>query len=128
VRGTDRSFVAWNVETLDALVEAALLRYLADAHFGRGRGDWQEGEAPAHWKEVVAASLAPWREVLAAVWAERALAKGDAARDAAEALLVQHLLPIVRGAAWSALRTLYPDADMAPQPPDNARPAGPPTP
>jgi hypothetical protein len=62
------------------------------------------------------------------VWAERALAKGDAARDAAEALLVQHLLPIVRGAAWSALRTLYPDADMAPQPPDNARPAGPPTP
>ncbi len=128
VRGTDRSFVAWNVETLDALVEAALLRYLAVAHFGRGRGDWQEGEAPAHWKEVVAASLAPWREVLAAVWAERALAKGDAARDAAEALLVQHLLPIVRGAAWSALRTLYPAADMAPQPPDNARPAGPPTP
>ena len=40
VRGTDRSWIAWNGEALDQMTEAALLRYLAVAHFGRGRGDW----------------------------------------------------------------------------------------
>ena len=46
VRGTERSFVTWNAAALDATVEAALLRLLAVEHFGRGRGDWVEGEAP----------------------------------------------------------------------------------
>ena len=54
------------------MVEAALLRYLAVAHFGRGRGDWAEGEAPAHWKDVVAAALAPHREALARAVEHRA--------------------------------------------------------
>ena len=65
VRGTESSWLSWNAEALDAIVEAALLRYLAVAHFGRGRGDWAEGESPAHWKEEVAAALAPQRETLA---------------------------------------------------------------
>ena len=34
------------------LLEAVLL-YLAVAHFGRGRGYWEESEAPAFWKDVV---------------------------------------------------------------------------
>ena len=33
---------------------AAILRYLAVAHYGRGRGDWVEGEYPAHWRPLVA--------------------------------------------------------------------------
>jgi hypothetical protein len=53
VRGTESSWLSWNGEALDAIVEAALLRYLAVAHFGRGRGDWAEGESPAHWKDGV---------------------------------------------------------------------------
>ena len=52
VRGTDRSWIAWNAEALDQMVEAALLRYLAVAHFGRGRGDWAQGESPPHWKDT----------------------------------------------------------------------------
>ena len=31
----------------------SLLLYLAVAHFGRGRGDWQEGESPEFWKKAV---------------------------------------------------------------------------
>ena len=34
--------------------------------------------------------------------------------------LADRLEPIVRDAAWSALRSLYPEADMAGEPPENA--------
>ena len=54
----------WNPELA---AQAALLRYLAVAHFGRGRGDWAQGESPPHWREVVQRSLAAQREALAAV-------------------------------------------------------------
>ena len=124
VRGTDRSLVAWKGETLDAVVDAALLRYLAVAHFGRGRGDWARGDSPAHWKDVVAAALAPHRAALAAVWADRAVGThDDAANAAAVDPLAVRLEPIVRDAAWQALRRLYPHADMASVAPENARAA-----
>jgi GTPase SAR1 family protein len=111
VRGTDRSWVAWNAEALDPFVDAALLRYLAVAHFGRGRGEWVQGESPAHWREVVARALAPQREALAAVWNERE-APGEAGADAAQAgsTIAAALEPIVRAAASDALHALYPGA------------------
>ncbi|HEY2559664.1 MAG TPA: GTPase domain-containing protein [Caldimonas sp.] len=118
VRGTDRSLVAWKAETLDALVEAALLRYLAVAHFGRGRGDWARGESPPQWTDIVVAALAPWREALAAAWAERAF--GDNDDTATAGALAARLEPIVRDAAWACLRALYPEADMAREAPENA--------
>ncbi|MBL8334421.1 MAG: DUF3482 domain-containing protein [Rubrivivax sp.] len=49
LRGTDRSVVALDGEARRALLQTALLRYLAVAHFGRGRGDWAEAEALPHW-------------------------------------------------------------------------------
>jgi len=101
VRGTDRSWIAWNGEALDQMVEAALLRYLAVAHFGRGRGDWAQGESPPHWKEVIACALKPRREALAVVWASR----GD--RDEPEALAAA-LQPLLTEAARAALEQLYP--------------------
>ena len=106
VRGTDRSWIAWNAEALDQMVEAALLRYLAVAHFGRGRGDWSLGESPPHWKEVIALALAPLRDALAAIWAER----GD---DADPQLLAAALRPVLESAARSALEQLYPGALQA---------------
>ena len=72
VRGTGQSWVAWSDEAMAPLVEAALLRYLAVAHFGRGRGDWQASEAPPHWHATVAAALAPQQSALHALWRARA--------------------------------------------------------
>jgi len=117
VRGTESSSLSWNGEALDAIVEAALLRYLAVAHFGRGRGDWAEGESPLHWKEEVAASLAPQREALARLWSGRPPLGGDAdaaAREASRLALRLELEPIVREAARATLSRLYPEAGDAP--------------
>jgi len=101
VRGTDRSWISWNTEALDQMVEAALLRYLAVAHFGRGRGDWTLGESPPHWKDVIARALAPQRASLALIWAGR----GDANEVDALAAALQ---PLLDRAARAALEQLYP--------------------
>ncbi len=105
VRGTGRSWVAWSDEALDAAVQAALLRYLAVAHFGRGRGQWSQGEAPAHWRQTVADALAPQAATLKALWrsrSQRLEAVDDAPRLAAA------LQPLLVQAAREALRLLYP--------------------
>ena len=52
-RGEDSSSVRWSAELLERLTVTALLRYLAVAHFGRGRGEWAEGEHPHFWQSVV---------------------------------------------------------------------------
>ncbi len=108
VRGTDRSWLAWNAEALDTIVEAAVLRYLAVAHFGRGRGDWAESESAPHWRGVVQAALAPQREALAAAWASRVLP--DAGADDGAALATA-LSPIVRAAIVGTLTRLYPESE-----------------
>ncbi|HZT56675.1 MAG TPA: GTPase domain-containing protein [Burkholderiaceae bacterium] len=116
VRGTDRSFVAWNAQALDQLLEAALLRYLAVAHFGRGRGDWAQGEAPPHWRELIQHALSPQRDALALIWNERdahgEAGEGDksAERGAGERLIAAALVPVLCEAAAQTLRTLYPNA------------------
>ncbi len=115
VRGTDSSWVAWNAEALDQMLEAALLRYLAVAHFGRGRGDWAQGESPAHWREVVQRALLGQREALAMIWRERDGVGGKAAGDdapEAERLIAAALEPVLAQAMGDALRSLYPDAAL----------------
>ena len=106
VRGTERSWVAWNAEALDQMVDAALLRYLAVAHFGRGRGDWAQGESPPFWKDVISQALAPHREVLATLWASRgARDSRDAEADVGQ--LAAALEPILHDAGSHALEGLY---------------------
>lgn len=68
VRGTGQGHARWNADALPALAEAALLRYLAVAHFGRGRGDWVGGEAPPHWPPAVQRALQPQLPALVAAW------------------------------------------------------------
>ncbi len=48
-RGEDGAHVRWSEEFFARIFGASLLRYLAVAHFGRGRGDWEEGEHPEYW-------------------------------------------------------------------------------
>ena len=55
VRGKSESIVRWSDDFIATLVPAAVLRYLAVAHYGRGRGEWAASEYPAFWRNVVAA-------------------------------------------------------------------------
>jgi hypothetical protein len=111
VRGTDRSWVAWNAQSLDQMLEAALLRYLAVAHFGRGRGEWAQCESPAHWRAVVQQSLAAQHEALSVVWRDRDGRGGGAVPDGdSERLIAAALSLIVARAASDALALLYPGA------------------
>ena len=114
VRGTEQSWLTWNAEALDAMLEAALLRYLAVAHFGRGRGEWALGESPPHWKEVVAQALAAHRSALAALWSSRGTRAGDAANADENEHLATALEALLAQAAVAALEHLYPGAAALP--------------
>ena len=110
VRGTDRSWVAWSREALAPMPDAALLRYLAVAHFGRGRGRWADAAAPEHWAAAVHAALEPHREVLAGLW--RGI-EGPEVGAAAIETTRRGLQPVLAAAARDALLRMYPDAAAA---------------
>ena len=107
VRGTGRSWVAWSDEALNSAVQAALLRYLAVTHFGRGRGDWQQGEAPAHWRQTVAEVMLAQQSAFDAIWRSRGQRFDDP--DDESALTAALQAPLTQ-AARAVLWRLYPDA------------------
>ncbi len=106
LRGRQQSWLSWSAAAMDAMVEAALLRYLAVAHFGRGRGEWQQGEAPAHWRGVVQQALAPQRGAWSALWQRRAEVE-DPQAPTVSAAAVQ---PLLRQAMADVLLRLYPES------------------
>jgi hypothetical protein len=118
-RGTDRSWVTWSPQALDRLADAALLRYLAVAHFGRGRGDWVQGESPPHWADVVGAALAPRRAELAQVWAQRPMPGGAPSADVAA--VAARCGRVLIDAGRAALVRLYPVAGKVFDAPSDAR-------
>jgi GTPase SAR1 family protein len=67
---TDRNHptVQFADDFLKSLLVAAMLRYLAIAHFGRGRGDFVEGEAPAFWQAEVERAVAMHVDALGEAW------------------------------------------------------------
>ncbi|SHH73377.1 DUF3482 domain-containing protein [Massilia sp. CF038] len=64
---TDRNqtSVSFADEFLRTLLTGSVLRYLAVAHFGRGRGDFVEAEAPAFWQNEVERALTEEEQTLA---------------------------------------------------------------
>lgn len=56
--GDDVPVVRWSQDFLRDLVQQAGLRYLAVAHFGRGRGEWRELGNAARWTQLVDRALA----------------------------------------------------------------------
>jgi len=90
IRGVGAPTLAWAPNVLDELARAALLRYLAVAHYGRGRGNWTESEHPAFWGEAVDAVLLQARPALEAVWKLRG-AIGDTGSDVDPARLLDSL-------------------------------------
>lgn len=53
VRGDRLPQVAWTPPFLERLVQQTVLRYLAVAHFGRGRGEFRHQAASERWLDVV---------------------------------------------------------------------------
>ncbi|WP_018076762.1 GTPase domain-containing protein [Thiobacillus denitrificans] len=101
VRGAKAPVLRWDEAFLDALVISALMRYLAVAHFGRGRGEWREGEYPAFWLEIVTQSVSNRKMHLARIWKHR-----DAACSSEE--IGAELKPVLEAIARVLLRRLHP--------------------
>ena len=98
-RGKSGATLRWDNAFLSSLVAPAVLRYLAVAHYGRGRGDWAETEYPPFWIPLVAGIMEQYADRLADLWLQREprcdveiLASGlrallsDLTRDALESL------------------------------------------
>jgi hypothetical protein len=103
-RDAERGSVGWAAEFLTGRVGAALLRYLAVAHFGRGRGDWVEGEYPPHWRALVDEAVAARAPALRETWSR-------AAQGAGREAIAARLSPILADAASRVLVRLYPEAE-----------------
>ncbi len=100
---TDRNepTVQFADEFLRQLLVAGILRYLAVAHFGRGRGNFVEGEAPAFWQAEVENAVAMHADALGEAWHE-VRADPDGAKAAAR------LGDVVSAIAARTLEQLYP--------------------
>ncbi|CDG80673.1 DUF3482 domain-containing protein [Janthinobacterium agaricidamnosum] len=88
-------------EFLRTLVVASLLRYLAVAHFGRGRGNFVEGEAPAFWQNEVE---------LAVAGHDHALIRGWSAARARQPQANAELQDVLARITSRVLGRLYPDS------------------
>ena len=104
--GRDRSVVRFSPAFLDGLLRSAALRYLAVAHFGRGRGEYVEGEAPAFWQGEVERAVTARTDALAALWREFARAEPPADADPLQARLAVLLGEVLS----DLLAQLYPAA------------------
>lgn len=103
MRGADAGRVRWSSAFLMQRPPAALLRYLAVAHYGRGRGDWVESECPPEWRTLVDAIVDKRRDRFEAIWA-------SAAEGATTSELQERLAPLMAECARAALCALYPEA------------------
>jgi hypothetical protein len=103
LQGQEDGRVRWTPEFLQQQARAALLRYLAVAHYGRGRGEWTEGEAPAHWGPLVDLVVDERQARLQAAWAMPA--EGAADED-----IAARLAPELAAAARELLSRLYPES------------------
>lgn len=104
-RGDDTNSVRWSEEFFIALVRSALLRYLAVAHFGRGRGEWEEGEHPTTWRDSVSEVVAAERSTLRSIWRQ--------ARSAQQESVIGPLQEVLTRGAAKLLSKFYPEtADL----------------
>ncbi len=104
LRGSDGARVAWNPAVLSRTAEHLLLRYLAVAHHGRGRGAWRERETPAFWRRAVADAMASRRVYLEGAWRAARRSQGAVAGER------DGLVAMLSGVAREVLAGFYPDA------------------
>ncbi|MCU0950906.1 MAG: DUF3482 domain-containing protein [Burkholderiaceae bacterium] len=101
--GRDRTVVRFSPAFLDGLVRSAALRYLAVAHFGRGRGQYVEGEAPPFWQGEVERAFATLAPRFTALWPR--VVDGDAQAEQALRDALSDLLRAVLAALYPAATT-----------------------
>jgi hypothetical protein len=78
--------------------------YLAVAHYGRGRGAWQDPiNNPAHWETIVEAEIELNAKRLNELWK-----RGESASSSAT--LNQHLKKFFQQSLSNILSRLYPDS------------------
>ena len=101
MRRRSQTVIRWDGAFLQQQAANALLRYLALAHYGRGRGEWQQRIYPEFWRELARKTTADHVHALEQVW-EMHDAEPDAVADALSA--------IMQDMARAALDDLYPGA------------------
>ncbi|MEM1180526.1 MAG: DUF3482 domain-containing protein [Acidobacteriota bacterium] len=105
VQGDKLPEVGWSVGFLERLVAQALLRYLAVAHFGRGRGEFTHEDAARPWQEAVAEKMRlgreTWREELKPMTVGKGITRAAAARS---------IVPLLDRTARDVLVEGYPEA------------------
>ena len=104
VRADQAPQVRWAGEFLDQLLRQGVLRYLAVAHFGRGRGEWRETGNPERWngwlEEALAAREGQFGSLVADI---RSVPEPEADASAG-------LTAFVRDLVAEVLSTAYPQA------------------
>jgi hypothetical protein len=108
-RGKSGTVVLWDDELLSGFVVDLLLRYLAVAHYGRGRGAWRETENPAFWQPIVARAVSERRDALQRLWSQR-----QPQCDVEQ--LAERLRAVLEDAAREVLEELYPGTLTSPGP------------
>ena len=105
---TDRNApsVAFTGPFLRSLVVTGVLRYVAIIHFGRGRGQFIESEAPGFWQEHVEQEVALREATLDELWE----VVHDDSDTGFATVQLQRLLGDI---TMATLRKLYPDAAIA---------------
>ena len=92
---------------LDRLAREALLRYLAVAHHGRGRGDYMDVGDPAQWISDVDAQVTSHRDALHAVWGTAA-----GGTRAMAPVVAGRIRPVLRRMLAEVLRRRFPGATV----------------
>ena len=68
IRGDKTPCIRWSLPLLKKMFQSALLRYLAVSHFGRGRGEYTEGEYPDFWKSRVKQITDKYQSEIKSLW------------------------------------------------------------
>lgn len=102
VKGDKDPSLRWSNAVFRSLIGNALLRYLAVAHYGRGRGDYEEGEHPAYWRTAVETLTEQHSAEITAIWEQGKTGEAQALTKRAEKLLTK--------LATELLVQFYPDS------------------
>jgi hypothetical protein len=112
--------LALSHQALTALLEEALLKYLAVAHFGRGRGDFVHEDSPAEWHTRCTTALTEHAEATNALWTaaqdwattQLRQTQGHAAHAPWPESVLQGLQDLIASLLLSVLQQLYPQTDV----------------